>query len=129
MPVPPPVRQHCNVSPSSATDTTSAGSDTIGTLPHKSSSLKTEGWSGFMRTVRDRGALVVTHHNEPQAVILSVERYQEMERLSRRVREREVRELSELRTRFDERLAILNALGAHQALNDFLDVTDVRKFK
>lgn len=82
-----------------------------------------------MRTVRDRGALVVTHHNEPQAVILSVERYQEMERLSRRVREREVRELSELRTRFDERLAILNALGAHQALNDFLDVTDVRKFK
>lgn len=92
------------------------------TLPHKpSSALKKEGWSGFMREVNTQGVLVVTHHNKPQAVVLSVHRYQALERLAQRAKEREAQQLAELRARCDQRLASLNAPQANQALNAFMD--------
>lgn len=91
-------------------------------LPHKpSSALKKEGWSGFMREVSDRGVLVVTHHNQPEAVVLSVDCYQTLERLAQREKVREAQQLAELSARFDQRLASLNAPQAHQALNAFMD--------
>lgn len=91
-------------------------------LLHKpSSALKKEGWSGFMREVSTRGVLVVTHHNQPEAVVLSVERYQALEHLAQREKAREAEQLAELSARFDERLASLNAPQSHQALNAFMD--------
>ncbi len=74
-----------------------------------------------MREVNTQGILVVTHHNKPQAVILSVDRYQALERLAQRGKAREAEQLAELRARFDQRLASLNAAQAHEALNAFMD--------
>ena len=92
------------------------------TLPHKpSSALKKEGWSGFMREVSIRGGLVVTHHNQPEAVVLSVDSYQALERMAQREKLREEQQLAELSARFDHRLASLNAAQAHDALHAFMD--------
>ena len=74
-----------------------------------------------MREVSDRGVLVVTHHNQPEAVVLSVDCYQTLERLAQREKVREAQQLAELSARFDQRLASLNAPQAHQALNAFMD--------
>lgn len=107
------------------TTTTAGCSSTQGTsidldVPHKpSSALKKEGWSSFMREVRSSGTLVVTHRNQPEAVVLSVERYQELVRLAQRERVREAQQLVQLRAQFDQRLASLNAPSAHQALKAF----------
>lgn len=99
-----------------------SGSDIPGALPRKpSSALKKEGWSGFMREVTSQGVLVVTHHNQPEAVVLSVDSYQALERMAQREKTREARQLAELSERFDQRLASLNAPKAHQALDAFMD--------
>jgi prevent-host-death family protein len=91
-------------------------------LPRKpSSALKKEGWSGFMREVSHRGVLVVTHHNQPEAVVLSIDSYQALERMAQREKVREALQLAELSARFDQRLASLNAPQAHQTLNAFMD--------
>jgi PHD/YefM family antitoxin component YafN of YafNO toxin-antitoxin module len=91
-------------------------------LAHKpSSALKKEGWSGFMREVNTHGMLVVTHYNKPQAVVLSVDRYQALERLAQLEKMREAQQVAELRARFDKRLASLNAPQAREALNAFMD--------
>jgi PHD/YefM family antitoxin component YafN of YafNO toxin-antitoxin module len=91
-------------------------------LPHKpSSALKKEGWSGFMREVSAQGILVVTHRNQAEAVVLSVDSYQALERLAQREKEREAQQLAELSARFDQRLASLHAQQAHQAVDTFMD--------
>lgn len=97
------------------------GADISAALPHKpSSALKKEGWSGFMREVSHRGVLVVTHHNQPEAVVLSVDSYQALERMAQREKVREAQQLADLSARFDQRLASLNAPHAHDALDAFM---------
>ncbi|WP_024891931.1 type II toxin-antitoxin system prevent-host-death family antitoxin [Luteimonas huabeiensis] len=42
------------------------------------SEVKTKGWPGLMRKVRAHGAVVVTHHNHPEAVVVDAERYRQL---------------------------------------------------
>jgi prevent-host-death family protein len=76
------------------------------------SEVKTGGWRGVVRRLRERGPLVVTNHDEPEAVILSVEQYAELMTRADRDSHRVESELEILRRRFDERLAALRQPGA-----------------
>lgn len=105
-----------------ATEPDNSGVDTFAGHLHKpSSALKKEGWKGFMREVNDRGILVVTHHHQPEAVVLSVELYMGLACIAQRASERENLQLAELSSRFDQRLASLNTPQAHHALHAFMD--------
>jgi len=42
------------------------------------SDIKTKGWPELMRKVLRSGAVVVTNHNHPQAVVVSAEEYQRL---------------------------------------------------
>ena len=48
--------------------TTTARADQLPTVP--ASDVKKRGWRGVMRTLVKDGAVVVTNHDEPEAVIL-----------------------------------------------------------
>ena len=74
-----------------------------------------------MREVSNGGVLVVTHHNQPEAVVLSIDSYQALERLAQREKMRGAQQLAELSASFDKRLASLNGPQAHQALHAFMD--------
>lgn len=39
------------------------------------SDIKTKGWPGLMRRVRAQGAIVVTNHQHPEAVVVEAEAY------------------------------------------------------
>ena len=80
------------------------------------SEVKLRGWRGVMRTVRQEGAVVVTNHNEPEAVILDVERYEALLQATRQVEAQEEAALDALRRRFDERLAVLRTDDASDRL-------------
>jgi prevent-host-death family protein len=80
------------------------------------SDLKQKGWRGVMKTVRQQGAVMVTNHNEPEAVILGVEEYESLIKAAGH-REREMAaDLDALRRRFDERLAVLHEDDAAERL-------------
>lgn len=76
------------------------------------SEVKTRGWRGVIRRLRERGPLVVTNHDEPDAVILSVDHYVELVARADRDTQRVESELETLRRRFDERLQALRQPGA-----------------
>ena len=53
----------------------------IDTLPRTpASDVKRLGWRGVMKSVGRAGRIVVTNHNEPEAVILSTDEYAAMVR-------------------------------------------------
>ena len=84
------------------------------------SDLKKLGWRGVMQVVARRGKVVVTNHNKPEAVILPVEEYDRLLALLRNAGEKDRLLLEDLRRRFDERLACLDAPGAGDTLRDIL---------
>jgi prevent-host-death family protein len=87
--------------------------DPVEDLPRTpASDVKKLGWRGVMRTVGREGRVLVTNHNQPEAVILSVEDYGEILRALHEAGERQEAELDSLRVRFDERLASLRAADA-----------------
>lgn len=91
--------------------------DAIELLPHTpASDVKKLGWRGVMRAIGRTGKVVVTHHNEPEAVILSVEEYGEIMQALQEAGAREESALETLRQQFDQRLAVLQAKDAGQRL-------------
>jgi len=76
------------------------------------SEVKKRGWRGVVRTLRERGPLVVTNHDEPDAVILPVGDYLELIARAERDNRHLESELEALRRRFDDRLAALRQPGA-----------------
>jgi prevent-host-death family protein len=76
------------------------------------SDVKKLGWRGVMRTVGREGRVVVTNHNQPEAVILSIEDYDEILRALEDAGDRDEAVLDDLRQRFDQRLASLQAADA-----------------
>ncbi len=80
------------------------------------SEVKQRGWRGVMRTVRREGAVVVTNHSEPEAVILGIERYEALLHAAQEVEARKEADLEALRRRFDERLAVLGSEDAGDRL-------------
>ncbi len=81
------------------------------------SSVK-EHWRKVMQEVRDQRMVVVTNHNEPQAVIVSIEQYRALqarvEALESSLEELrgQAPGLAELRAGFDQRLAVLQQAQA-----------------
>jgi prevent-host-death family protein len=86
-------------------------------LPHApASDVKKLGWRGMMRTLQREGAVVVTNHNSPEAVLLSIEAYTALQRGAEQGAARMAAELDALRQRFDARLSALQADDAGERL-------------
>ena len=76
------------------------------------SDLKKLGWRGMMNTLRSKGKLVVTNHDEPEAVIIPVAEYDAIMQLVEQAEARTESTLAGLRRTFDERLSVLQGRSA-----------------
>ena len=91
------------------------------TLPRvPASDVKKRGWRGVMQSVRAEGALLVTNHDQPEAVILSADVYANLLERAAQAESRVESDLTQLRQRFDERLAALRAPDAGERLRSIL---------
>jgi len=80
------------------------------------SDLKKLGWRGMMNALRSKGKLVVTNHDEPEAVIIPVEEYDALMQMIGRAEAQAESALTGLRKSFDERLAVLQDRSAASRL-------------
>lgn len=95
--------------------------DPIDDLPRTpASDVKKLGWRGVMKSIGRQGKVVVTNHNEPEAVILSAQEYVDILRALHDVDARNESALETLRHRFDERLASLQDADAGQRLRSVM---------
>lgn len=100
--------------------------DPINELTRTTASSVKEHWRKVMQEVREQRMVVVTNHNEPQAVIVSAEQYRALqarvEALENALDEARGRSsgLDELRRDFDERLAVLQQGQAGDRARDLL---------
>ena len=85
------------------------------------SDVKKLGWRGVMKSVGRVGRVVVTNHNEPEAVILSAKEYGAIMQALQEADARADARLDTLRHRFDVRLASLRAADAAQHLRGVMD--------
>lgn len=93
----------------------------IDSLPHApASDVKKLGWRGVMKLATQNGRLVVTNHNQPEAVILPAEEYNRMLQLLRDAGEKDRATLDQLRRKYDERLQWLDAEDAGETLENLL---------
>ena len=96
--------------------------ETLDELPRTpASDVKKLGWRGVMKSVIRHGKVVVTNHNEPEAVILPVEEYDRLLRLLHAAGEKDRAMLDALRRKYDERLACLREPGAGDRLASIFD--------
>jgi prevent-host-death family protein len=96
--------------------------DAIEALPRTpASDVKKQGWRGVMRSVQRSGKVVVTNHNQPEAVILSTEEYSAMVSALRAANSNMASPLDALRRRFDEQLAALDAPDAGARMRELFD--------
>ena len=86
------------------------------------SDVKKKGWRQIMRILQTEsgGKLLVTNHDEPQAVIVSAEEYLNMQRIIGQHQAQVDDALANLRERFDERLAALQAEEAGDRLRSVM---------
>lgn len=95
--------------------------DAIEDLPRTpASDVKKLGWRGVMKAVGRTGRVVVTNHNQPEAVILSAEEYADVVRALREAGTRDDAVLDTLRQRFDARLASLQEADAGTRLRSVM---------
>lgn len=91
--------------------------EAISELPTATAStIKREGWKGVMRSLSGVGRLVVTNHNEPEAVILTTQEYDRIIKAARAAANAINDPLQALRDRFDARLATLDTPDAGNRL-------------
>ncbi len=76
------------------------------------SDLKKLGWRGMMNALRSKGKLVVTNHDEPEAVIIPVAEYDAIMQLVEQAEAQTESTLAGLRRTFDERLSVLQGRSA-----------------
>ncbi|MDO9599136.1 MAG: type II toxin-antitoxin system prevent-host-death family antitoxin [Azoarcus sp.] len=87
----------------------------VASLSHTpASDVKRLGWRGVMKAVGSKGKIVVTNHNEPEAVILSIAEYTAL--ADALAAPDDSQALDALRHRFDERLASLQTDDASDRL-------------
>lgn len=84
------------------------------------SDVKKLGWRGVMKAVARSGRIVVTNHNQPEAVILPAEDYAAILELLREAASRDEAALDALRRRYDERLASLREPETREKLRGLL---------
>jgi PHD/YefM family antitoxin component YafN of YafNO toxin-antitoxin module len=96
--------------------------DAIEALPRTpASDVKKQGWRGVMRSLMRTGKVVVTNHNQPEAVILSTEAYSAMVQALQAANSNMPSPLDALRQRFDERLAALDSVDAADRMRGLFD--------
>jgi PHD/YefM family antitoxin component YafN of YafNO toxin-antitoxin module len=76
------------------------------------SDLKKFGWRGIMNALRSKGKLVVTNHDEPEAVIIPVAEYDVIMQIVEQSEAQTESALAGLRRTFDERLSVLQGRSA-----------------
>lgn len=76
------------------------------------SDLKKLGWRGMMNALRSKGKLLVTNHDEPEAVIIPVAEYDALMQIVEQSEAQTESALAGLRRGFDERLAVLQGRSA-----------------
>jgi prevent-host-death family protein len=71
--------------------------------------VKVKGWPSLMRKVRVSGAIVITNHNHPEAVVVDVDEYQRLVAQANAASGADLRaqSLRTLQLRFDEHLSSL----------------------
>jgi PHD/YefM family antitoxin component YafN of YafNO toxin-antitoxin module len=80
------------------------------------SDLKKLGWQGMMNTLRSKGTLLVTNHDEPEAIIMAVAEYDALMQIVEQSAAQTESALAELRRSFDERLSVLQNRSAASRL-------------
>jgi prevent-host-death family protein len=96
--------------------------DELDDLPRTpASDVKKLGWRGVMKSVGRVGKVVVTNHNQPEAVILSVAEYDLILRALQTAASKDHDALDTLRRRFDQRLESLRADDAGDRLRALMD--------
>jgi prevent-host-death family protein len=80
------------------------------------SDLKRLGWRGMMNALRSKGKIVVTNHDEPEAVIIPVAEYDALMQLVEQSEAQTESALAGLRRSFDERLSVLQDESASTRL-------------
>jgi len=76
------------------------------------SDLKKLGWRGIMNALRSKGRLLVTNHDEPEAVVIPVGEYDALMQLVKQSEAQSEAALAGLRRSFDERLSVLQGQSA-----------------
>ncbi len=82
------------------------------------SDVKREGWRGIMRSVDAAGKLLMTNHDQPEAVILSLQAYRQLTELAGRAQRDNQDKLDRLSRAFDAELAVLQQPDAGDRLRD-----------
>jgi PHD/YefM family antitoxin component YafN of YafNO toxin-antitoxin module len=82
------------------------------------SDVKREGWRGIMRTVDAAGKVLMTNHEQPEAVILSLREYRLLTELAERVQRDNKSKLERLSRAFDAELAALKQPDAGDRLRE-----------
>ena len=74
------------------------------------SDVKAKGWPDLMRKVAKLGAVMVTNHNHPQAVVVSAEEYQRLveQASGASAAAHRAQSLKQLQAEFDTDLAVLD---------------------
>ena len=80
------------------------------------SDVKREGWRGIMRSVDAAGELLMTNHDQPEAVILSLQAYRQLSELAARAQRDSQHNLERLSRAFDAELAVLKETDAGDRL-------------
>lgn len=84
------------------------------------SAVKKDGWRGMMRVLQAQGKLLITNHNQPEAVILSTAEYTRLVQAAQAANHATLDPLAELRRQFDERLASLHTADAAERLRNVM---------
>lgn len=91
-------------------------------LPRKPvSDVKREGWRGVMRSVDSAGCLLMTNHNQPEAVILSLQAYRLLVDQAAHAQRDNQDKLERLTRAFDAELAGLQQPDAGDRLRQAFD--------
>jgi PHD/YefM family antitoxin component YafN of YafNO toxin-antitoxin module len=95
--------------------------DAMRALPRvPASDVKRHGWRGLMRTLRTEGAVLVTNHDQPEAVVLEADAFADLLDRARQAETRTEADLAALRHQFDERLAALRQRDAGTRLRSVM---------
>ncbi|PAU55737.1 hypothetical protein BZL41_20785 [Pseudomonas sp. PIC25] len=95
--------------------------DSLDALPRTpASDVKKLGWRGVMKAIRSGGKVLVTNHNEPEAVILSAEEYGAIQRALQEAGAGGESVLESLRQQFDARLASLQTSEAGDRMREVM---------
>lgn len=85
------------------------------------SDVKREGWRGVMRGLGAAGKLLMTNHDQPEAVILSVPEFRRLTELAESALREQERKLDALTQAFDAELAVLQQADAGSRLRQAFD--------